>query len=714
MVKKISLFIISLFVVVSVYSQEIFGTVKDKNTKEPLSGATVQVMNTFKGVVSTSDGLFVLKVPSEKEITVKASFIGYSPTTKTFLLKNGEKVEFEFLLVSTTVEQEEVIVTGTRVSTARSNIPLTTSVITEKDIESSAEINLLPLISNSVPGVFVTERGISGFGISTGAAGKISVRGVGSGEQSQLLVMIDGQPQVMGIFGHGFPDMYQTSNFEKVEIIRGPSSVLYGSNAMGGVINMITKKQRNDGFTGKLSAQAGSFETIRGTFTAGYKKDEFSVFGAISHDQTQGARPNSSFTGNNWYVGSSWEMNKNFKIDWIANATDFYAVDPGPENTTTPEKFADNGAWAEVKRVNSMLTIHNRFDKANGHLKVFYNEGNHSIYDNWKSVDRNYGISLFEGLSLFENNLIGVGADWNKYGGKGSPVMVPKFADGSVKMVPSDYNDKWVDVSETGVYAFVQHEFFQRLTLNSGLRYSYHSLYGGSIIPQVGLTFRASSNDHFKALISRGHRSPNVRELYFFPPANPELQPEKLWNYELGYSRLALDGKLKTGITLFYLEGENLILTLPNPAGGLPPMLNQNSGAFKHYGAEVEASYRVSPAFGLNASYSYLHTDVPRVAAPKHQVFAGANYVAGKFSCSLSGNAIIGLHTQTDNKATLEINEEEVQNYVLVNTKINYKLFSFINLFVSGDNLLNYKYSVNYGYPMPGITVLGGFTLYLN
>jgi len=624
----------------------------------------------------------------------------------TLLSQAQEKVD-----TSNISNLEEIVVTGTKTAVNRNNIPLTISVVSKEQIENSSEINLMPLLGSVVPGLFVTERGISGFGVAEGAAGKVSIRGIGSGDQSQLLVMIDGQPQVMGIFGHAFPDMYQTSNFEKVEVIRGPGSVLYGSNAMGGVINLITKKQQKDGFNARVAAQAGSFNTLRGTISAGYKKGGFSVFGAYNHDQTDGARANSSFNGNNGYLGINYKINNHFNLYWTGNYSSFHAVDPGSVYAK-PEMYSDNKAWADIKRGNTMITLSNSFEKVNGNLKVYYNQGDHSIYTNWVSTDRNYGISLFEGLSLFKNNLIGVGIDWNQYGGIGSPVMAMKMVDGAVKMVPSEYNNKWIDVSEKAVYAFVQQAFLKNITVNGGIRYTTHSLYGGNWIPQLGLTWKASENDQLKALASKGFRSPNVKELYFFPPANPDLKPESLWNYELGYNKLALNRKLKAGITLFYIKGENLILTLPNPAG-FPPVLNQNSGKFEHYGAELEATYSVSANLRINASYSYLHTDIPRVASPKHQIHFEENYTVGKFDFTLSSNSVFGLYTLTDNKSTADVVEKDIQNYLLLNAKINYRILPALNVFVSADNLLNTKYSINYGYPMPGITFFGGLNIHL-
>jgi outer membrane cobalamin receptor len=708
------LFIVLASLATVTSAQTIYGNVVDRTTGEPLTGATIQLMNSFRGVETDAKGSFTIEIPADKSTTLKVSFIGYTSVQNRITLKKGESVIMNFTLTSQVVLQDEVIISATRIATARANVPLTTSVINSKEIESSSEINMIPLIGSNVPGLFVTERGITGFGVADGSAGKISVRGVGSSDQSQLLVMVDGQPQVMGIFGHAFPDMYQTSNFEKVEVIRGPASVLYGSNAMGGVINLITKKQQSDGFNARVTAQIGSYSTLRGTITTGYKKGNISLFGSFNHDQTDGSRINSKFRGDNGYLGFSLKMNDHFKLDWTGNYSSFYAVDPGSIYSSTPGLFTDNKAWADIKRGNTMLTLSNNYEKVNGHLKVFYNQGHHSIYTNWVSTDRNYGFSLFEGLSLLPNNLIGVGIDWNQYGGIGTPVMTTKLVDGVVKVLPSEYNNKWISVSEEAAYLFMQQQLFSTLTINGGLRYSIHSLYGGQFIPQVGVTWQATENDLLKALASKGYRSPNVKELYFFPPANPDLKPESLMNYEVGYTHYALKRKLASTITLFCLNGNNLIMTLPNPSGGLPSMLNQNSGKFIHYGAEVEAVYHINPNFQLNASYSYLHTDVPRVAAPKHQFHAGGNYSSGKFDFALSLHGIAGLYTLTDNAATKDVVEKDIQDYLLMNAKINYRVLPSLNIFVSGENLLNSVYSINYGYPMPGMTLFGGFSLTLN
>jgi len=130
------------------------------------------------------------------------------------------------------VNLQGVVVTANKIQVNRNSVPLSISVVNREEIEASSESALLPVLSQYVPGLFVTEKGITGFGVNNGSAGTVNIRGVGQG--NKVLMMFDGQPQWAGIFGHSLPDTYVASDVEKVEVIRGPGSLLYGSNAMGG------------------------------------------------------------------------------------------------------------------------------------------------------------------------------------------------------------------------------------------------------------------------------------------------------------------------------------------------------------------------------------------------------------------------------------------------------------------------------------------------
>ena len=147
---------------------------------------------------------------------------------------------------------DEVVVTGTRNETDIRHLPMTISVVGRQQLEQTYQPSILPTLTEQVPGLFTTSRGIMGYGVSTGAAGGMSLRGIG-----------DGHPQYMGLMGHPIADAYQSMMAERVEVLRGPASVLYGSNAMGGVINIVTRKMQEDGVKTNAQIGYGSYNTLR-------------------------------------------------------------------------------------------------------------------------------------------------------------------------------------------------------------------------------------------------------------------------------------------------------------------------------------------------------------------------------------------------------------------------------------------------------------------
>ena len=183
-----------------------------------------------------------------------------------FVTLRAEEIP-DSLSVQKKVTIGEVVVTGTRNETDVRHLPMTVSVVNREQIELRNDPSLLPLLTEYIPGLFTTSRGLMGYGVSGGAAGGMSLRGIGGAPQAGLpttgmLVLIDGHPQYMGLMGHPISDAYQSLLAERVEVLRGPASVLYGSNAMGGVINIVTRKMQQDGIRTHANAGYGSYNTL--------------------------------------------------------------------------------------------------------------------------------------------------------------------------------------------------------------------------------------------------------------------------------------------------------------------------------------------------------------------------------------------------------------------------------------------------------------------
>jgi outer membrane receptor protein involved in Fe transport len=580
-----------------------------------------------------------------------------------------------------TIAVDEVVVTGTRTEVNRKNMPINVSVISHDELNELNESVALNSISSRIPGVFVTERGVIGYSLGPNSAGQISIRGISGSPNSEVLVLIDGSPQYMGLFGHPFPNSYVSSDLEKVEVIKGPASILYGSNAMGGVINFITRKPSKDGVSGEAEIGYGSFNTLKGMGNIGIKKNGFTMFLSFNHDQTDGHRDSSDFKISNGFIKAGYTLNKNISVSADYSIAQLHSVDPGVE--MAPSSFT-----ADVTRGKGSLSVHNTYKMAEGGLTGFVNYGHHELSDGWISNDANYGLSLFEGLKLFSGSLITVGADYKNFGGKGNNI-------------PNEYKDTWVSITEMAAYVFARQNI-EKLSLSAGLRIENNSNYGNELVPQFGMAYNAGKSTSLKASVSKGFRSPLILETYLFLP-NPDLKPESLMNYEIGWSQSFLKKKVSSEISLFWLEGKNAIEVIPNDAPP-PPFKRANTGTFTHKGFEIETRIQIMKNLNSEITYSYLNMKTPRLGAPGNQLFAGLNYRIKKFGIFVQANYIEGLYSQVG--AT-----NSIENYFLLNGSLKYHPLDWLEIYVSAKNLTNTEYRINYGYSMPGINFISGLHL---
>lgn len=594
---------------------------------------------------------------------------------------------------------EELVVTGTRNETDVRHLSQTVSVIDRKEIEQGLQPSLLPVLTEQVPGLFVTSRGVMGYGVSDGAAGGISLRGL-SGGSAQLMVLIDGHPQYAGIFGHPISDSYQSLLADRVEVLRGPASVLYGSNAMGGVINIVTRKMREDGVKTDLRAGYGSYNTLETELTNRVRKGRFSSVVSGSYNRTDGHRDNMQFEQYGGYAKLGYDLTANWNTYADVNVTHFNASYPGP--VSAPLLEGDQ----RITRGVASFALENRYERTSGGLSFFYNWGKHWINDGYtpgagespqdgrfNSFDDMMGISFYQSARFFKGNRITFGFDWFRYGGE----AWTEYVKGEDAGTRSDLVDK--RENEVAGYVDFRQDIGSWLTFNAGLRVDHHSRVGTEWVPQFGAAFHLPENVELKASAAKGFRYPILREMYMFPPQNPDLQPESMWNYELAFSQRLLGGRLHYGLNLFYIDGKNLIMTLPNPNGS--GMLNQNSGAVDNAGVEAQVAYRISRLWSVDANYSYLHMKNPVVAAPEHKLYAGANFSKGRWDVSSGVQYIAGLYTAVgDNPQT--------ENFVLWNVRGSFRATEWLSVWARGENLFAQRYEINAGYPMSKATFAGG------
>ena len=595
----------------------------------------------------------------------------------------------------------EVVVTGTRSETDVRHLPMTVSVVGRSQLEASQQTSVLPVLNSQVPGFFSTSRGVMGYGVATGASGQMSLRGIGGPAQAALpttglLVLIDGHPQYMGLMGHPIADAYQTMMAERVEVLRGPASVLYGSNAMGGVINIVTRKMQEDGIRTNINIGAGAYGSVQTEATNRIRKGRFSSTVTASYNRTDGHRADMAFEQYGGYAKLGYDFTDNWKVWGDVNVTRFNATNPG----SVMKPYIDNDQ--RITRGMTSFALENHYEKTSGALSFFYNWGDHWINDGYQpggeplqyrfnSNDQMLGVSWYQSVQLFQGNRLTVGADYFHFGGE----AWNQFFDGHRETSANK------SLNEVAGYVDFRQDIAAWLTLDAGARVDYHSQTGTEFIPQVGLAFHLPENAEIKAMASKGFRNPTIREMYMFPPQNPDLKPEKLWNYELSFSQRLMDNRLSYGLNVFYINGENLIIRLPNPNGS--GMLNQNSGEIENWGAEANVGYQFNPVWSVMANYSWLHMENPVLASPEHKLYGGVNFRKGRWSASTGIQYVKGLYTDLD-AATKE-------NFVLWDMQGSFKATNYLSFYVRGENLLAQRYEINAGYPMPKATFMGGVNI---
>ena len=577
---------------------------------------------------------------------------------------------------------DEVVVTGTNNAVSRKLLPYTVSTVSSSEIAATGQSQLLSALSGQVPGLFISQRSIFGFGISNGGSGGIKIRGVGGSPTNAVLMMVDGQPQFAGIYSHHVADFYDSEYVERVEVLRGPASVLYGSNAMGGVLNVITRNADRDGFHLNLSSKYGSFNTWESSLSATARYGRFSSLVSASYGRTDGTVENFDFRQASVYAKLGYDFSDNWRLQADYTLMNFIGNDPvyaRIEDPASTDIYRQN-----IIRGEASLALSNSYGRTDGTVRVYYSYGNHFI------EDPRYFHSLDDAAAT-------VGFDFNTYSGEIPVSGGTAHHEGSMSTISRK------SITEYSPYLTIAQEFFDgRLTVNGGLRMANSDMFDTQWIPQAGIIGHPGAGWTLKASVAKSYRNPSFRELYLYRPANPDLEPESMVNYEATVGK-SFSHWFSIDVTGYWSRGSNLIQTAPDPATG--QQLNQNTGGFTNRGIEVSATSNPLDKLSLQASYSYLHTSLTDLTeAPTHQYFLGAGWQAFpklRIDAQLQGVASLFIHESLPR-----------EDYALLNLKLSYDVLDWMQLFADLDNLTDTRYTIVYGYPMPGFTALGGFRLH--
>lgn len=592
---------------------------------------------------------------------------------------------------------DDVVVTGTRNATDVRHLPMTLSIVGQERLRNHERPNLLPTLMEEIPGLMITGRGVMGYGVSGGGSGGMMLRGISSAA-GQLMVLIDGHPQYMGVFGHPVADSYQTMMAERVEVLRGPASVLYGSNAMGGVINIVSRGMQADGARTAIRLGAGSYGTTQAEISHRRHRGRFSGSAAGQYARTDNHRPNMGFEQYGGHLNLRYDVAAHWALFADADVTHFNASQPG--TVGAPMLEADQ----YITRGVAMIGVENHYERTSGRFSLYDNFGRHKINDGYaaltgspqarlfRSKDALAGMSWYQSARLWKGSRLTLGADYQHIYGQ---AYYTSRATGE-RLATQNKQSAHVHNNEWAIYAELRQDLTSWLTLDAGLRYDDHSVTGGEWIPQGGIVVRPSDNGELKASVGKGFRNPTTREMYLYPPSNTELRPERLVQYELSWRQRLLQDRLSYGINLYYIDADNIIQTINRQ--------NVNTGRIENRGIEIEAAWAINAHWTLRTNHSYLDMEHPVVAAPVYKGYLGADMHYGRWSASAGLMQVSGLYTAVGST-------ESQENFSLLNATVRYRLTPLATLWAKGDNLLAQRYEINAGYPMPKATFMGGVTI---
>ena len=582
----------------------------------------------------------------------------------------------------------EVVVTGSNLAVGKNLIPYTVSVVGEKELQESGSNQLLSAISGQVPSLFVTERALMGFGVSNGGSGGIKIRGVG--DNGSVLMMVDGQPQFAGIYSHHIADFYSKEYIERVEVLRGPGSVLYGSNAMGGVINVITKNANVPGVHAALSSQYGSYNTWLTSLNATANYGKFSAQANVSYDRTDGQIKGLKYRQWDGFAKATYRISSNWKTSLDLTLMNFKGEDPVYATLSNPE--STDIYYQDVTRGETSLAFFNTYASTNGAARIYYSWGNHFIDDprHFHSTDDRLGALLYQNLSFKSNTDLTIGFDFNSYSGEIPISGGNQHTEGSMSTISRKR------ITEYSPYVTAAQSLFsEQLIISAGLIVANSNMFATKLIPQAGIVINPARILTIKLSASNGYRNPSFKELYLYRMANPDLKPENMWNYEISLGK-RFSRYFQIDVTGYISRGTNMIQVVD--------MKNENTGKFINKGIEVSASSHPLRNLNISASYSWLHTSLYNLTgAPRTQYFLGADWqIIKPLSVSAEIKGVGGLFVAENIKR---------QNYALLNIRAEFTFNRYFSLFLRLNNITDERYVINRGYEMPGFNVMGGFQI---
>jgi len=601
--------IVLLLAVGEIFGQQAAITIIDAKSKEPVPFATVGFEGFHSSVPKYAVADMTGKVPNDVKETSKitVTFVGYNTLVDT--VKHGESKTL--MLVPAVFEMDEVVITAQYAPEKADKSIYKINVINSRLIEQKAATNLTDLLS-SESNMRVTQGGVLGT--------SLSLQGL-SGENVKFL--LDGVPVVGRLNGNIDLNQLNLYNVDHVEIIEGPMSVIYGSNAIAGVVNIITKENKNSSLTAYANAYLESVGVYNFNAGSSVHRKKHNVSLDLARNFFDGYTTNDSVRSMQWkpklqynadayylYSGSKSRVKLSFQY------FDEQLQDKGDLQKPYYETAVDN-YFHTIRQTSKIETSYSISDKRQISLV-----GAYSTYVRFREVYHNDLTTLEKQLAGGDTTSVGsyllrvwynrnypeqklnyqVGFDNNLEINKGQRI------EGGEQQI-GDY----------AAFISVKYNPIEKISLQPGARFTYNTKYNAPVVYSVNVKYGATPNSSIRATYARGFRAPSIKELYLdFVDVNhnlhgnPDLKAENSHNLNLNfsYNRETSNAFLNTEIGLFYNHVYNMIW-LFQEGSDITTYTYGNVTTFISQGIQANASVNFYPKISLKGGISCVGRKFP-------------------------------------------------------------------------------------------------------
>jgi vitamin B12 transporter len=594
---------------------------------------------------------------------------------------------------------EPVVVSATRVPTPELQVGSSITVVTAEDIAARQERSL-PDILQDIPGLNVVRTG------GPGGLANVFVRGTNSNHTKVLIDGIDVSDPSSVIATFDFSQLL-TQDIERVEVLRGPQSGLYGSDAIGGVISIITKSGSGP-LQLSASAEGGSFDTFNQTGSVHGSADQFSYSGTVEHFHSgatpvtpldlllPGEKRNDDYYDNlTASTKLGYQVVPDFDLGLVARYTDTHLRVTGDDFSTFPsfpaaEQTPSSTAEYYTRLAAHLASFEGRFEQT---LGIAYTRKRTSTLE----------PDFPETLATGERTKL----DWQgtlKLAPEQILVLGAEHARDSISE-PISAADK----IDSG-YAELQSRLLGSLYSAINVRYDSNDLFGSRATYRVAPAYVVeATGTKLEASAGSGFKAPTLSDLFEdFPPfffANPNLRPEISNGYDAGVEQSLAGGLLKAGATYYYNRIRNLITTAPSG------ITYANIGRAHTDGVETFIEYHPIGTVTLRADYTYTQaiddgTDQELLRRPKHKVTVNAQWQATR-ALSLDAS-LLTLSSWIDGNRDFSIPRLTAPGYTIVNLAASFDISSHFAVYGRIQNLFDRHYQDPVGFLQPTLGAYAG------